>query len=52
MKEEKENKEDIEKRIEQLKKEIDAALSHVVGTSYYNQVAQENSKEMQLLLKK
>ncbi len=42
----------IEQKIEQLKEEIHSALSHVVGTSYYNQVAQEKSKELQLLLNK
>ena len=42
----------IEQKIEQLKKERDAALFHVVGTSYYNQVAQEKSKELKLLLEK
>ena len=42
----------IEQKIEQLKKERDEALSHVVGTSYYWQVAQEKSKELKLLLEK
>ena len=42
----------IEQKIEQLKNEIHSALNHVVGTSYYNQIAQEKSKELQLLLKK
>ncbi len=42
----------IEQKIEQLKKERDMALSHVVGTSYYWQVAKEKNEEMQLLLNK
>lgn len=42
----------IEQKIEQLKDEIHSALSHAVGTSYYNQIAQEKSKELQLLLSK
>lgn len=42
----------IEQKVEQLKKEIHTALFHVVGTSYYNQVAQEKSKELKLLLEK
>lgn len=42
----------IEQKVEQLKEEIHAALFHAVGTSYYNQVAQEKSKELKLLLEK
>lgn len=42
----------IEQKIEQLKEEIHTALFHAVGTSYYNQVAQEKSKELKLLLEK
>ena len=42
----------IEQKVEQLKEEIHAALFHAVGTSYYNQVAQEKSKELELLLEK
>lgn len=52
MNKEEKSDEKIEERIEQLKKEIFDALCHVVGMSYYNQVAQEKSKELQLLLNK
>ena len=51
-KEEKNEELTIEQKIEQLKKERDEALSHVVGTSYYWQVAKEKNEEIKLLLKK
>lgn len=37
--------------IEQLKKERDEALWHLVGTSYYNQVAQEKNEMIKKLSK-
>lgn len=37
--------------IEQLKKERDDALYHLVGTSYYNQVAQEKNEMIKKLKK-
>jgi hypothetical protein len=37
--------------IERLKKERDDALWHLVGTAYYNQVAQEKNEEIKKLLK-
>lgn len=43
--------EHIKSEIERLTKERDEALRHVVGTSYYNQVAQEKNKQI-LELKK
>ena len=42
----------IEQKVEQLKKERDEALSHVVGTAYYWQVAKEKNEEMKRLLEK
>ena len=37
--------------IEQLKKERDEALRHLVGTAYYNQVAQEKNEQIRKLKK-
>ena len=42
----------IEQKIEQLTKERDAALNHLVGMTYYNEIAQEKNKELKLLLEK
>ena len=41
-----------ELRIEKLKEERDKALSHVVGTSYYNELAHEKNNEIKRLLRK
>ena len=37
----------IQEKIKQLEKEKNDALWHMVGTSYYNQVAQEKKKEIE-----
>lgn len=41
-----------ELRIEKLKEERDKALSHVVGTSYYNELAHKKNNEIKRLLRK
>lgn len=42
---------DNKKLIEQLKQEIDSALNHVVGMSYWNEVAQEKNEQIKKLTK-
>ena len=37
--------------IERLKQERDLALQHVVGTSFWNEVAQQKNEEIKLLKK-
>ena len=43
--------EERKNEIEQLKKERDEALRHLVGTAYYNQVAQEKNEQIKKLTK-
>lgn len=43
--------EQIKEEIKKLEKERDEALMHLVGTSYYNQVAQEKEKQIRKLKK-
>ena len=43
--------EERDKALEELKKERDDALWHLVGTSYYNQVVQEKNEMIKKLKK-